>query len=768
MAIGKLRGNKRPSTVGSYSSTVTTLVLLTVCVFLVWILSSNSITSPSNTSYDYSSFFKSNRKIPIGTTTNVDHLNNNSNNNNNNNDNNTSVYERNHSDLRIDVAPHDDETGQNHNNKLDEDRDWLATIKTKPKQETTNNVDDDDAESLNDSDAGKQEAEEHQQEQDIEISTSDIEDNTDGSKETSTSVEEQKHKTQKIEVTDDQESDLEETTDLEHKKGKDNQEQDDEPIESHSIATETQAHVQKQEARDVRNKMEQAKIDEPMVTNNTIQLGESSVAKGDVNGYIDTYKWGLCNVTDGPDYVPCLDNGIKRQCPDEPPLCLVPLPKDYKTPIPWPQSRDKIWLHNMPNKALSDFKGNQTWMNVTGEFITFIKGDLHYSNFLKQVVPEIAWGKRTRVVLDVGCGVANFGGYLFDKEVLTMSFASKDDQHSQVQFALERGIPAISAVMGIQRLPFPSRVFDLVHCVRCKVPWHKDGGMLLLEVNRLLRPGGYFVWSATPVYGTLEEDVQAWKEMSALTEAMCWSLVTIKKGKPNAMGVVIYHKPASNKCYDVVKKHQPPLCKPDDDPNFAWYVPLQRCVHMVPTGEMERGSHWPEEWPVRVQKPPYWLNNTQMGIYGKPAPEDFIQDYEHWKLVITMTYMNNLGIDWSNVRNVMDMRAVYGGFAAALKDLKVWVLNVVNIDSSHDTLPIIFERGLFGIYHDWCESFSTYPRTYDLLHADHLFSTVKERCVIKGVIAETDRILRPGGFLIARDEPNMITELEKLLRSLDW
>lgn len=37
------------------------------------------------------------------------------------------------------------------------------------------------------------------------------------------------------------------------------------------------------------------------------------------------------------------------------------------------------------------------------------------------------------------------------------------------------------------------------------------GGMLLLELNRVLRPGGYFVWSATPVYQTLEEDVEIWK-----------------------------------------------------------------------------------------------------------------------------------------------------------------------------------------------------------------------------------------------------------------
>jgi hypothetical protein len=52
----------------------------------------------------------------------------------------------------------------------------------------------------------------------------------------------------------------------------------------------------------------------------------------------------------------------------------------------------------------------------------------------------------------------------------------------------------------------------------------------------------------------------------------------------------------------------------------------------------------------------------------------------------------------------------------------------VPIDSP-DTLPIIYERGLFGMYHDWCESFSTYPRTYDLLHADHLFSKLRKRSV---------------------------------------
>lgn len=50
-----------------------------------------------------------------------------------------------------------------------------------------------------------------------------------------------------------------------------------------------------------------------------------------------------------------------------------------------------------------------------------------------------------------------------------------------------------------------------------------------------------------------------------------------------------------------------------------------------------------------------------MGVYGKAAPDDFTVDYEHWKKVVRISYLTGIGLDWSNVRNVMDMRAVYGG-----------------------------------------------------------------------------------------------------------
>lgn len=69
----------------------------------------------------------------------------------------------------------------------------------------------------------------------------------------------------------------------------------------------------------------------------------------------------------------------------------------------------------------------------------------------------------------------------------------------------------------------------------------------------------------------------------------------------------------------------------------------------------------PIKWPSRLEKPPYWLKGSEAGVYGKAASKDFIDDYNHWKHVFAKSYYNGIGIDWSSVRNVMDMRAVYGG-----------------------------------------------------------------------------------------------------------
>lgn len=95
------------------------------------------------------------------------------------------------------------------------------------------------------------------------------------------------------------------------------------------------------------------------------------------------------------------------------------------------------------------------------------------------MVPDIAFGYKTRVSLDIGCGVASFGAFLMQRNVTTMSIAPKDVHENQIQFALERGVPAMVAVFATHRLLYPSQAFDLIHCSRCRINWTRDGNPFL-------------------------------------------------------------------------------------------------------------------------------------------------------------------------------------------------------------------------------------------------------------------------------------------------
>ena len=76
-------------------------------------------------------------------------------------------------------------------------------------------------------------------------------------------------------------------------------------------------------------------------------------------------------------------------------------------------------------------------------------------------------------------------------------------------------------------------------------------------------------------------------------------------------------------------------------------------------------------------------------------------DNKLWKKRIFTYKMINKLIGTVRYRNMMDMNAGFGGFAAAIESPSAWVMNIVPTISKKDTLGIIYERGLIGIYHDW-------------------------------------------------------------------
>ncbi|KAF7038417.1 hypothetical protein CFC21_048603 [Triticum aestivum] len=502
---------------------------------------------------------------------------------------------------------------------------------------------------------------------------------------------------------------------------------------------------------------------------------------------VEVASWKLCVVgkrVEPADYIPCLDNvkAVKalksirhmehreRHCPTEPrSRCLVPLPAGYRLPLPWPRSRDMIWYNNVPHPKLVEYKKDQNWVRKSGNYFVFPGGGTQfkagvtrYIRFIEQIMPQIKWGTHARTVLDVGCGVASFGGYLLDRNVITMSIAPKDEHEAQIQFALERGIPAFLAVIGTQKLPFPDNSFDVIHCARCRVHWYADGGKPLLELNRVLRPGGYYIWSATPVYRRGKSDEDDWNAMVTLTKSICWRTV-VKSKDINRIGVVIYQKPTSNSCYTERKNNEPPLCSGSNG-HSPWYTPLDSCLLLPALSKSGAGNSWPISWPERLNIRSSTSSENSSTWFSQ---ENFDSDTKNWNGLISEVYSSEFAVNWSSIRNVMDMNAGFGGFAASLIDRPLWVMNVVPFDQP-DTLPIIFNRGLIGVYHDWCEYFNTYPRTYDLLHMSYLLQSLANRCDIIEIAAEIDRILRPGRWFVLQDNIGMIRKMDRVLRSLHY
>ncbi|KAJ3682173.1 hypothetical protein LUZ60_014746 [Juncus effusus] len=490
------------------------------------------------------------------------------------------------------------------------------------------------------------------------------------------------------------------------------------------------------------------------------------------------------------EYTPCQDRTRgrryprdmlayrERHCPgkDELIKCLVPAPPKYKTPFKWPQCRDYAWYDNIPHKELSIEKAVQNWIQVEGDRFRFPGGGTMfprgadaYIDDMNKLIPLTDGSIRTAV--DTGCGVASWGAYLLKRNVVTMSIAPRDTHEAQVQFALERGVPAMIGIMATQRLPYPARAFDLAHCSRCLIPWFKYDGMYLMEVDRILRPGGYWVLSGPPIHWrkyyqgwerTKEDLKEEQDSIESVAKKLCWKKVVEKED------LAVWQKPVNHvECVESKKVVKTPhICK-SDNPDFAWYTKMETCITPLPevTEDDEVAGGELAKWPERAfAVPPRIARGTIPTI----TPQKFKEDNKMWADRITHYKKMIPPLPQGRYRNVMDMNANLGGFAAAMNKFPVWVMNVVPSHSDKDTLGVVYERGFIGTYQDWCEAFSTYPRTYDLLHADNVFSIYQDRCDITYILLEMDRILRPEGSVIIRDTVDVLTKVQAITSGMRW
>ena len=102
---------------------------------------------------------------------------------------------------------------------------------------------------------------------------------------------------------------------------------------------------------------------------------------------------------------------------------------------------------------------------------------------------------------------------------------------------------------------------------------------------------------------------------------------------------------------------------------------------------------------------PQRLNAVPPRIAGGLVPGFSAQTYQEdnklWQKHVNAYKKTNDLLDTGRYRNIMDMNAGLGSFAAVLESPKLWIMNVVPTIADTSTLGVIYERGLIGMYHDW-------------------------------------------------------------------
>ena len=188
----------------------------------------------------------------------------------------------------------------------------------------------------------------------------------------------------------------------------------------------------------------------------------------------------------------------------------------------------------------------------------------------------------------------------------------------------------------------------------------------------------------------MEEQRSDYEKLQELLTSMCFTLYNKKDD------IAVWQKSSDPNCFSKIAADAfPPKCDDSLEPDSAWYSPLRTCV-VAPNPKLKRTSLMAvPKWPDRLHTSPERVSDVYGGSSGT-----FKHDDSKWK-VRAKHYKKLLpAIGTDKIRNVMDMNTVYGGFAAAIIDDPLWVMNVVSSYAAN-TLPVVYDRGLIGTYHDW-------------------------------------------------------------------
>jgi len=115
-----------------------------------------------------------------------------------------------------------------------------------------------------------------------------------------------------------------------------------------------------------------------------------------------------------------------------------------------------------------------------------------------RLLSTVAWSRKNTKILDVGCGT---GGMLIFLKQFGKVWGI-DLSKEALNYCRKRGLKNILQA-SVEKIPFPDKSFDLVTSFDVLYhQWIKNDLFAIREINRVLKPGGYFL-VRVPAYNWL-------------------------------------------------------------------------------------------------------------------------------------------------------------------------------------------------------------------------------------------------------------------------
>ena len=388
MAVGKytrIDNNKRSSS--SYCSSVTIVVFVALCLVGVWMMTSSSVVPAQNV--DVAQESKNEVKEQSDLKEQVTETNNG----------NTRQFEDNPGDLPEDATKGENGVTSENNSNMQEKQE--EKLEDKPEEKSSEDAKTEDGDKKteekdsltentesNSESTEKKDSDETKSKGDSEETSLKKSDSDESEKKSDSDESEKKSELDESEKKSESDESEQSDTDESAKKSDDSSETTDNKTEekveqSDNKESDESSNVNK--ADDSANNQSSIEVypsgaQSELLNESTTQNGSFSTQAAESKNEKESresskqstgYNWKLCNVTAGPDYIPCLDNlkairklpstkhyeHRERQCPEEPPTCLVSLPEGYRRPITWPKSREKVQSTQLQSISIIGLKG---------------------------------------------------------------------------------------------------------------------------------------------------------------------------------------------------------------------------------------------------------------------------------------------------------------------------------------------------------------------------------------------------------------------------